>query len=472
MSLTQHKRPNLVFVYPDQMRGQALGFLHEDPVLTPRLDQFAAESLVLTQAASNYPVCSPARAMLMTGKYPHANHVLGNCNSEGAPFGYELQQDDLCWSDILKAQGYATAYIGKWHLDSPYRPYVPCYNNTEEYAWNEWTPPARRHGFDFWYAYGTYDLHMQPMYWPAAAGRDEFIHVQEWGPIHETDLAVEYIRNEGEQYRRPDQPFALVVAMNPPHMPYDQLPQRYVELYQGKSAEELLVRPNVDLRGVSDMSRLARQHTKNYFAMISGVDEQFGRILEALKSMRLEQDTIVVFTSDHGNCLGTHEMISKNNPYEESMRVPFLIRWPGKIPARQDDLLLSTPDIYPTLLHLMGLADDIPPAVQGESYATLFQTGQGRRPGSQLYLYTPVGQPALGMRGVRSRSHKLVVHKAQGQALEFTLYDLQRDPYELNNLAQEQPAAAQRLLAEELIPWLQKTNDPWLANLDQSSGQA
>jgi arylsulfatase A-like enzyme len=97
------------------------------------------------------------RAMFMTGQYPHANGVLGNCNSRTAPHGYELSQSARTWSDVLADNGYSLGYIGKWHLGSPFEPYVKSSNNTEEMAWNEWCPPERRHGFDFWYAYGTYD---------------------------------------------------------------------------------------------------------------------------------------------------------------------------------------------------------------------------------------------------------------------------------------------------------------------------
>ncbi len=129
-----NRPPNLVFVFPDQMRGQALGFLNEDPVLTPNLDRFAEESLVLTNAVSNYPVCSPYRAMLMTGKYAHANGVLSNCNSASAPFACELRRTDRCWSDVLKNHGYSLGYIGKWHLDAPHKPYVKCENNSDRFA--------------------------------------------------------------------------------------------------------------------------------------------------------------------------------------------------------------------------------------------------------------------------------------------------------------------------------------------------
>ncbi|MCD6194509.1 MAG: sulfatase-like hydrolase/transferase, partial [Candidatus Aminicenantes bacterium] len=147
------------------MRGQALGFLHEEIVFTPNLDRCARESVVFSQTVSNYPVCSPFRASLMSGKYPPSHGVLGNCNSKSAEYGYELKTNERCWSDILKEKGYSLGYIGKWHLDNPHKPYVKCYNNTEKFAWNEWCPPERRHGFDFWYAYGTYDRHLNPMYW-------------------------------------------------------------------------------------------------------------------------------------------------------------------------------------------------------------------------------------------------------------------------------------------------------------------
>src|SRR6187402_3088555 len=137
-SSNKKQQPNLLIIIADQWRGQAVGFEGKEPVKTPQLDKFVKESLVLGQMVSNYPVCSPARAMLMTGQYPIKNHVYSNVNSNSAPDGIELQKDAVCWSDVLKANGYSNGYIGKWHLDSPYKPYVPTSNNTEKLAWNEW----------------------------------------------------------------------------------------------------------------------------------------------------------------------------------------------------------------------------------------------------------------------------------------------------------------------------------------------
>ncbi len=454
--------PNLVFVFPDQMRGQALGFAGQDPVITPNLDSFAAESLVLTEAVSNYPVCSPYRAMLMTGKYPHANKVLSNCNSGSAPYGSELQQSDRCWSDVLKDRGYSLGYIGKWHLDSPHKPYVKCENNSEKFAWNEWCAPNRRHGFDFWYSYGTYDYHFTPLYWATDSTRDKPIRPRQWGPEHEADLAIEYIRNTGGGYRRPDKPFALVVAMNPPHTPYHLVPKKYVDMYADKTHEDLINRPNVNLRGNSRGAKIARQHIKNYFAMVTGVDGQFGRILKAIEDQGLKENTIVVFTSDHGNCIGSHDHDTKNVHYEESMRVPFLIRWPGRIRPRCDDLLMSAPDIHPTLLALMGFGGDIAPDVQGENHASVFLSGRGARPDSQLYMWVPLGRPAWGRRGVRTHRYTMMISSMPDKPVQYVLHDNLLDPYQLKNIADEKPEVV-RELADKLERWLSKNKDPWLA---------
>jgi arylsulfatase A-like enzyme len=465
----RRSKPNLVIVYPDQMRGQALGFMGQEPVLTPVLDRFAGESAAFTEAIAAYPLCSPSRAMLLSMKYPHRNGVLGNCNSDSAPYGYELRTQEVCWSDILRASGYSLGYIGKWHLDSPRRPYVKTSNNTDEMAWNEWTPPERRHGFDFWYAYGTYDRHLRPFYWTAEASRDEGRYVDEWGPIHEAGMAARFVRNEGGRYRDPEKPFALVVAMNPPHMPYDQVPGEYLELYRETPLDSLVRRPNIPAAGTR-WGDYYRAHIRGYYAMISGVDAQFGRILAALDQAGLRDDTIVVFLSDHGNCLGIHDEISKNNPYEESVRVPLLVRWPGVVRARREDLLISVPDIGPTLLELMGLGASVPKDVEGRSLADLVRGGRGSLPSSQLYLWTPNGAPGYGRRGVRTRTHTFVMSRMPDAPPEAMLFDNVRDPYQLKDLSREDPRTAERLTRDELIPWLERTGDPWLENLAPKQG--
>lgn len=436
-----------------------MGFLREEPVRTPNLDHFASEGLVLDSVSATYPVCSPYRAMLMTGKYPRANKVIANCTSKTAPYGVELQKHDRCWSDILKDKGYSLGYIGKWHLDSPREPYIDCSNNHQDVKWNEWCPPCRRHGFDFWYSYGTYDNHNKPMYWRNDAERDQYHYVDQWSPEHEADLAIKYLRNEDGTYRDQDKPFGLVVSMNPPHMPYHLVPERYVEQYADLSNDELCIRPNIP-PAETEWGDYYRDNIRNYFAMITGVDHQFGRILEALNDAGLADNTIVVFTSDHGNCLGIHDEISKSNHYEESVRVPFIIRWPGEIPPQRDDLLLSAPDIYPTLMDLMGFGEDIPDEIEGNSYAQIFRGGRQARPQSQLCLRMHVDNPGYEWRAVRTHTHTLVVQRNPEKPEQVLLYNNREDPYQLENAAPDNPELVAKL-SGKLNSWLRKTNDPW-----------
>lgn len=471
----QQTQPNLLIIYPDQMRGQAMGFLQDEPVLTPQLDAFAKESLVLTNAVANFPICSPSRAMFMTGQYPHQNGVIQNCNSRSAPFGNELKGTAITWSDILKQKGYDLGFIGKWHLDSPKKPYVKTKNNEGDMKWNGWTSPDRRHGFDYWYAYGTYDYHLQPIYWTSDAARDSFHQVNQWGPEHEAKKAIDFIENKKGNLRDSNKPFALMVAMNPPHSPYDMVPEKYQKIYEQTPLDSLLKRPNIPLSGTMG-GDFYRKMIKNYYAMITGVDEQFGRIVKALDDSGLKENTIVLFTSDHGNCLGIHHIPSKDYHYEESMVVPFLIRYPKKIKPRRDDILLSTPDIFPTLLDLLGYKESIPKKVMGLNLAEQILSGMGERPVAQLYMYAYAGEPDMGRRGIRTESHTLMINHRElkeepkewwmkNQAAPIELFDNKKDPYQLINLAETEPELLEKM-RKQLKSILIKTNDPWVRHLE------
>jgi arylsulfatase A-like enzyme len=465
------ERPNLVFIFPDQMRAHMLGFLGKEPVLTPNLDEFANESLVFTDAISNSPVCSPYRAMLFSGKYPIANGVVTNTTSRAGEFGIQLKQYERCWSDVLKDNGYSLGYIGKWHLEYPFEPYIDTYNNKGNVKWNEWCPPERRHGFDFWYAYNTYDRHLKPAYWSTHAARDSFHYVDQWGPEHEADIAIEYINNENGRYRDQDKPFAMVVSMNPPHMPYADVPGKYVKMYddKGELIDSLYRQPSVP-DSTSRWGKYYRKHIKNQLAMVTGVDEQFGRIMDALEARGLEENTIVVFTSDHGDCLGKHDMISKSNPYEESLNIPLIIRWPEKIKAGFNDLLISVPDLYPTILALMGLEKKVPEDLEGTDFAELISHGKGNRPGSQFYFMMGgilsenppnFNDFTIGERGVRTERYTLCINKYKDGSSKIWLWDRKQDPHQMKNIAEQNPELVKKLVDSELKYWLKRTNDPW-----------
>ena len=456
----KQQHPNLLIVFPDQMRAQTLGFLGEEKVQTPVLNKFATQSVYFSNGISNYPVSSPTRAMLMSGQYPHHNKVVSNCTNVSAKIDSELPTTIRCWSDVIKEKGYSEGYIGKWHLDSPHEPFIPTSNNSGEVKWNEWCPPDRRHGFTYWHAYGTYDQHLRPMYWDTDAPRDSFKYYDEWGPEHEANKAISYIKDKSGKLRETDKPFTLVVSMNPPHTGYNFVPQRYKDIYKDVPLESLIDKPNIPPAGTKWGDHY-RTNIKDYYAAITGVDEQFGRILQALEEEGLADNTIVVFTSDHGDCIGIHGEVTKNNWYEEAMRVPLLIRYPGKLKPHQDDILLSTLDIYPTILGLMGYSKAIPPEVDGKDYSGYLLRGKGEKPVSQWYMRVDNEKPEYGLRGVRTDRYTFVINHPDSKPETILLYDRKTDPYELNDISGAHPELV-KAMTTEMEKWLKKFNDPWL----------
>lgn len=455
----QHKpKLNVVIVMADQFRGEAMGFLGKEAVKTPHLDRFAQQSVVLNQAVSSYPVSSPARAMFLTGAYPHHNGVQGNCNSLNTPYDIELREDLTCWSDILKQEGYKTGYLGKWHLDKPYQPYIDCANNKGKVAWNEWCPPERRHGFDYWVAYGTYDYHLKPMYWNTEATRDEFYYVDRWGPEYEADLAVEFI------HQNKDTPFALMVSMNPPHADYQYVPQKYKDLYVGLNVDSIAASyPNL----VNEV--YFKKSLADYYACITGVDEQFGRIMKALEEQRLLNNTIVVFTSDHGDMMGLHNVIGKNVCYEAAMRIPMMIYAPNLHPRQDNELLFSIEDFYPTLMSMMGYQKKIPATVETLDLSKQIAGSRKNMPNSQLYfmawesgIYTNK-DAANGSRGLRNHQYTFCLTWKDKKNVDTLLFDRVKDPYQLKNIASTHPKVVKRM-KKELLSRLSVIQDPAVNN--------
>lgn len=449
----QIQRPNLVIVMADQWRGDALGFLKKEAVKTPNLDKFATSALVLNQAVSGYPVSSPARAMLMTGAYPHKNMVPVNCNSITSAYNVELPADMVCWSDVLKGEGYMMGYIGKWHLDKLHEPYIETANNTGEIKWNEWCPPERRHGFDYWVAYGTYDRHLRPMYWNNTADRDNWTYVDRWGPEYEADLAVGFIARNAKR------PFAMMVSMNPPHTGYELVPDRYKEIYKDLNVDSIVnSRPNIG------NEKFFRQSIRDYYACMSGVDEQFGRIVDELKRQGIFDNTIVVFTSDHGDMMGIHNHIGKNVIYEESVRIPMLISYPDKIKTRMDnELLFSLEDLYPTLLPMMGITDKTPTTVQSRNLSGQILGISKEKEGSQLYFLWGEGDKPInastGTRGLRNLRYSFTITWLDGKIVDTKLFDRQCDPFQMKNIAESNKKIVKNM-TKELYERLRTIEDP------------
>ena len=474
-------RPNVIYVFPDQMRNQAIGIWREpgfreavnfegDPVYTPNLNRFAKESVVLTSAMSTCPLSSPHRGMLLTGMYPAHSGVPLNCNAN-RPIS-SLREDATCISDVFSQAGYNCAYIGKLHVDCP-TPNDPDrpgkYVEDRIPAWDAYTPTERRHGFDYWYSYGTYDVHKQPHYWDTYGVRHD---INEWSPQHEADKAISYLRNEGN-VRDTKKPFFMMVSFNPPHSPYaslDDCMEEDYNLYKDLSLDSLLIRPNVNRKMAKAPS------VRYYFASITGVDRAFGRILEELKKQGLEKNTIGIFSSDHGETMGSQNTDDpKNSPYAESMNVPFMVRFPGQAAPRiEKELLLSSPDIMPTILGLSGLEQQIPPEVEGRNYAGWFTGKEQSAPlrDGALYIKNIDGDKDTEgkvisyfpkARGIKTHQYTLclTIDKKTKGLQDVLLFDDQNDPYQMQKLSYQENKEIITQLCRQMVPLLKEADDPW-----------
>lgn len=488
------KKPNLVFVFPDQMRLHSLGFMNQDPVLTPRLDRFVRNSQYFTNAISNVPICSPYRSMLMTGRYPISTGVIANLFTTD---NHGLPTDVTSFGEALQHAGYKTGYIGKWHLSNPEA--LPPRKNDEQYIEKgELLPGPAGYGFEYVLQIISMHKNKNPEYWENSKTKIS----REWSVDLETDKAINFIKE------KKDEPFALFISYGPPHSPY-VVPQKYIDSYRGKA---IPLRPN-------NTMTVSREERVKYFAGVTWCDDNFGRLLDVINDQGLDDNTIVIFTSDHGQMLGSHgENDEKTYWYEEALKVPFLIRWPEKIPPGKNEMLLSAYDLMPTILGLMGA--EIPSTVEGKNWSKNILTRNSKGPSAALiahYSYVAGYETTayidglkrhvvfdqgftrkvsgygnlqqVGFRGVTDGKYTYVFDKcpADEPTISFNwrewnssikyqnkgkirttefLHDNLKDPYQLMNI----PANSAKYLGEvsrlrkELKNWLKEVHDPFELN--------
>ncbi len=418
--------PSILLILPDQWRGEDLGCMGNPDVRTPHLDRMASQGVLFRNTFANTPVCCPARAILLTGKYAHANGMVAN--------DLRLRESETTIAEILADRGYRTGFIGKWHLDGGLRlpGFVP--------------PGPRRQGFEYWAASECDHRHFRPTYFLDA---DRPITEDRFEPEVWTDRAVEFLKKTG------DAPFFLEIALGPPHDPYGA-PERFMKLYD---PAKLTTRPN----WVEGVAGAGRKEMAAYYAAMTAVDEQVGRLLKALEDSGRAEDTIVVFTSDHGDMLGSHGRRLKRKPWEESIRVPGILRFPARVGAgRVSDAILTHVDLAPTLLSLCGLP--VPGSMQGSDLSGVALGKTDRGPDSAFFqIFVPFagdGTPKP-WRAVRTRR----VLYARTEEGPWLLYDLGTDPYELRNLA-KQPAheAIRDRMEARLTDWMARVGDSWATN--------
>jgi arylsulfatase A-like enzyme len=420
------RRPNIVFLLADQWRAGATGYAGDPNVQTPQLDRLAKESLNFRNAVSVCPVCGPHRAALMTGRYPTSTGMFLNDLS--------LPDRELCLAEIFRAAGYATAYIGKWHLDGRGR---------EAYI-----PPERRQGWDYWKAAECDHNYYHSHYYTGNSDQKQFW--DGYDAFAQTKDAQQYLR----EHAHSGPPFVLLVAYGGPHFPHNTAPAQYRALYP---LEKIALRPNVP----PALQATARAEAQGYYAHCTALDQCVGDLLATLAETGLAANTIVVFTSDHGEMLGSQGVPprKKQVPWAEAANVPFLLRAPAlrKSPARVVQTPLTTPDILPTLLGLAGVA--IPRSIEGEDLSGLLRGGREAEDRVALYMHpAPFGMGAFGReyRALRT-SRYTYVRDIHGPWL---LFDDRKDPGQLENLAGKRTASGlQKKLDARLQAALKKIGD-------------
>ena len=424
---------NLLFVFADQMRGMEMRCAGNPQVHTPNMDRLAREGLRLTNAIATTPVCGPNRAVLLTGSYPTTNTVLAN----DLPLPVELPT----LGTVARDQGYRTGYIGKWHLDGMPR--------------NKFTPPGpRRFGWDYWAAYNCSHDYFHPRYY---SDDPTVIEPGGYEPVVQTDLAIKFLK---QQVGAP-QPFCLTLSWGPPHDPYDQVPTAYRDQYD---PHKIALRPNVQPDAPNALARGldCRRVTADYYGAITALDHELGRLLDALDQLGLAENTLVVFTSDHGDMLWSHGMMKKQTPYEESILVPFIARFPGRLPAgKTSKKLLGTVDIAPTLAGWLGWKAPAQWEGRDRSAASAHDDWESVFIANHCRYDEAVVQDIPEWRGVRTSRY--IYAETVGRQ-PWLFFDNLEDPFQMRNLVadgihQSLQDRLQRMLGE----WLRRLNDPFLS---------
>jgi len=452
------RKPNFLFVYTDDQRWDAMGAVQREQgdrarfpfFKTPNMDRLAAEGVRFRNAFVTLSLCAPSRAAYLTGRYNHLNGVANNHTF--------FPENSVTHATLLRAAGYKTAYIGKWHMGGQ---------------------TGQRPGFDYSASFigqGKYfdcPVEINGVSTPTKGWIDDV----------DTAYAIEFMQQNRER------PFSMVVGFKTPHGPRggENLPERLRTLYAGEASRPV---PNLGTRAiyhapgegamkgaagaVVGVTPAAQAAHLDYFRHIAGADENLGKLLNALDELGLADDTVVVFSSDNGYYLGEHGLGDKRSLYEESLRIPMVVRYPrlfGK--GRVVDEMVLNIDLAPTWLDLAGVA--APREMQGASWKPL---AAGQKPANwrtsflaEYFYENNFNTPTIV--GVRTANSKLVNYPGHPEWTE--VFDLTVDPYELNNLAADLSAggsakadsAATAKLKAELDAQVKATNYAEPPNMDK-----
>lgn len=417
------RKPNFIFIYTDDQRWDAIGVVQREQgdagrfpwLKTPNMDRLAAEGVRFKNAFVTLSLCAPSRAAFLTGKYNHLNGITNN----NTPF----PENSVTHASLLRAAGYQTAYIGKWHMGEQ---------------------KGQRPGFDYSASFIGHGRYMNCPFEINGVSKP----TEGWVDDVSTDFAIDWIK------QNKDRPFSMIVGFKSPHGPRggENLPNRLRNLYENETSRPTpnfgippIYRAPIAAGGKPSLGLAENSIHLEYMRHINGADENLGRLLDTLDKLGLTEDTVVVYTSDNGYYLGEHCLGDKRSLYEESLRVPMLVRYPrlfGK--GRVEDGMVINIDLAPTFLDLADVA--IPSDMQGVSWKDL---AAGRKPANwrQSFLaeyYKELGD-APTMYGLRTLTSKIIQYPGHPEWTE--VFNLTKDPYELNNLAAN-PEISSKLNAE------------------------
>jgi arylsulfatase A-like enzyme len=429
------KRPNIVYLFSDEHRYQSMSFTEMPAVKTPNMARMAKAGTSFQHAISNNPVCVPHRCMLLSGQWPHRTGAVDNQGGLGPT--------DKTLGHIFSDAGYRTGYTGKWHAGGF----------------------AHKAGFDWHMLWGDTNDHWNS-YWQALHTGDQTKHpCKTYQPITMTNQAIDFMNESAGG----DQPFFLMVAWNPPHAIFTDAPEEKKALYPDEGA--LPWRGNADESGKKKWWK----NYQGYHAHITVIDEEIGRVFQALEKNGQLENTIVIYSADHGSMMNSHGKGNKRHPQDESCRVPFLVSGSG-VPAGQVRREpFGTIDVVPTLCGLAGI--NVPAFCDGLNFSPNVYNRPGiADPKSQLLMHVAYDKPVRKGELVPSKEAFLEFHNpfyrgvrsdrytfAVGIEGDWLLWDNEKDPLQQNNLVND-PAYAdvKEMMRAELDGWLAKAELPFL----------
>ena len=462
-------RPNVFIFMVDQLRYDACGCFGSKVCSTPNLDRLAASGVSFTNTYTSSPVCSPARASLMTGLYPHQHRILVNIQSITIHARDAIADDIPSLGKMFCNAGYETAYLGKWHLgdeDSVTRQGFKTSLNPDFLT--ECTEREKTHKREFLEVdYIKYCINSNYVLSGISNEKEEETEV-----YLQASKAIEWLKKWKEEGKKP---FFFFYSEPGPHPAYI-IPKEYADLY---NPDDIVKTPSYD----DDLSGKPRaQHFQSrysgawekdwptwqramarYYGYITLIDRQLGRILDTIEKLGIEDNTLILFVDDHGDTPGEHQLFDKGFfMYEGQIHVPLVMSYPGRLPQNEHcSAKVSIVDLFPTFAQIIGQAPI--PDIEGRS---LLSCMQGKVPAdwpdSSFIEYHGNGLSGYYMRCVHTGRYKYVYQPCDMDEL----YDLKNDPSELNNLALDKSFHDLLLeMKKHLFAWMEKTKDPlrtWL----------